>query len=131
MPLTLQCSAFLGSDPLASSRGFDWGNSWRTECFCLAPGLCFPVWEQVTAEGRGLLPVLLSWEGLMDRDPPVELELGILRDALSISELQLPGARLSWVHLGMNQVSRPSSLQTSLPSDLPASAPPGLFSGFS
>lgn len=42
----------------------------------------------------------------------MELELGsreleILRDVPSITELQLPGPRLGWVHLGMNLVSKP------------------------
>lgn len=78
----------------------------------MSPGLCFPAWEQVTAEGRGLLPPLLSWEGHRDRDPTMELELGsqeleILRDALSITELQLLDPRLGWVHLGMNLVCKP------------------------
>lgn len=42
----------------------------------------------------------------------MELELGsweleILRDALSITELQLLDPRLGWVHLGMNLVCKP------------------------
>lgn len=48
-------------------------------------------------------------------------------DALSIAELLLLGPRLSWLHLGMDVVSKPSwgraTLQTSPLTSFPPSAP--------
>lgn len=65
VPLTLQSSAFLGSDLLA----FMWfllGALLGISMFLLVPSLSFPAWEQVTAEGRDVLSPPLSWEGHLD-----------------------------------------------------------------
>lgn len=58
-----------GSDLLAPSCGFYWGALLGISVFLLLPSLGFPAWEQVTAEGRGVVSPLLSWEGHRDKDP--------------------------------------------------------------